>query len=440
MTKQKLTRPFLRKLRCDDPRGQRFFDSELTGFYVRAYPDRAPVYCVMYGPKNRRKQVTIGPADKLTLEEARKRAKELLSQATLGEDPAAEKAELARTLTFSQWVREYMTLVTLHKKSARYDALYLGTAEKHWGSMLLNEITSDDVQRVFELVRREGVASLASATGGDKGRALQTRAKKRWSKKGPKTTTANRWLASVRACLKEAWRRKKIKELPAMLVRLLPENDPRTRVLSDGELFHLLQAISEHPNEFTRAAFTILIETGCRLSEVLRARWEHLDLDGRLWHLPSPKAGKPQIQALTDSTVALLRNLPRVGTYVIPGRFPERVPEKPRADLTGPWTLVLTEAKAKYRKAWAEIHPEKPAPPPGFLEGVTIHDLRRTFGLHVARKAGVHVASKLLRHSSVEVTARIYAPLGVDELRKAMEDVNEDRGKVLPMRRNESTS
>jgi len=51
------------------------------------------------------------------------------------------------------------------------------------------------------------------------------------------------------------------------------------------------------------------------------------------------------------------------------------------------------------------------------LESVTIHDLRRTYGLAAARKAGILAASKLLRHSDTRITAKVYAPLGVEELR-----------------------
>ena len=57
------------------------------------------------------------------------------------------------------------------------------------------------------------------------------------------------------------------------------------------------------------------------------------------------------------------------------------------------------------------------------LEGVTVHDIRRTFGLDVARMFGLHVASKLLRHADVRVTERVYAPLSTEDLRKATEGV-----------------
>jgi integrase len=51
---------------------------------------------------------------------------------------------------------------------------------------------------------------------------------------------------------------------------------------------------------------------------------------------------------------------------------------------------------------------------------VTIHDIRRTYGLHVARTAGLHIASKLLRHGDVRITEKVYAPLGLGDLADAV--------------------
>jgi integrase len=62
--------------------------------------------------------------------------------------------------------------------------------------------------------------------------------------------------------------------------------------------------------------------------------------------------------------------------------------------------------------------------------GLRIHDLRRRFGFDVARSAGLHMASKLLRHSSVVITETHYAPLGIGLLRDAVEKLAE----VVPFR------
>ena len=47
--------------------------------------------------------------------------------------------------------------------------------------------------------------------------------------------------------------------------------------------------------------------------------------------------------------------------------------------------------------------------------------------------AGLHLASKLLRHSDIRVTQQVYSPLSVDAMRKALADVGEARGKVIEL-------
>ena len=91
-----------------------------------------------------------------------------------------------------------------------------------------------------------------------------------------------------------------------------------------------------------------------------------------------------------------------------------------------PQRPALSRDCSDLKKPWAAL--QKTAD----LPDVHVHDLRRTFGLHVARRVGIHVASRLLRHSVVRVTQRHYAPLGLDDLREALE-VRE--AEIVPLRK-----
>jgi integrase len=419
----RLTQNVVKTLRTDLPRGERIYDSDLRGFCVTVLPSGNKVFWVRYGDRKKRSWFRVGAYGTLTVEEARDAARKLLSRATLGGDPAAEKAAKDSAQTFGKWVSSYLSSVKDRKQSWKKDELYLGLASERWGTRPLEEITAEDVRRLFETVREEGVSTLKGALKGDRGKKIQEKAKARWGKKaGPRNTLANRWLASLRACFSAAWRLDLVPSNPASKVKPLPENDPRQRVLTDEEMVRVLDAIAGLSDPYTRAAFTLLIETGARGSEVLRAKWEDMDLDGRLWRLPRPKAGKPQVVPLADSTVAMLRNLKkdrkRIGKegdgelspWIIPGLDPENA----RSCLKNPWEAIQEAA------AVPDVH---------------IHDLRRTFGLMAARRYGLHVASKLLRHSAINVTERVYAPLGTEDLRKATNGMSKERGKVLPMRK-----
>ena len=106
----------------------------------------------------------------------------------------------------------------------------------------------------------------------------------------------------------------------------------------------------------------------------------------------------------------MLRGIPHKGEWLFPGRKKKDPPD------------------ARSR-AWAEICEAAE------LDDVTIHDVRRTYGLAVAKKSGILAASRLLRHHNIQITAKVYAPLGIEDLREVAEGVLTERGKVLKMRR-----
>ena len=55
------------------------------------------------------------------------------------------------------------------------------------------------------------------------------------------------------------------------------------------------------------------------------------------------------------------------------------------------------------------------------LVGISIHKLRHTAGSRTARAAGLSAASRLLNHSSYEVTRKFYEDTNLEDLREAME-------------------
>ncbi len=78
-------------------------------------------------------------------------------------------------------------------------------------------------------------------------------------------------------------------------------------------------------------ALQFLILTAARSGEVRRATWDEIDLDKALWTIPGErmKAGREHTVALSKQAIALLKALPRMGTYVFPGA----VESKPLSDM-----------------------------------------------------------------------------------------------------------
>jgi integrase len=373
---RKLTKKLVESLRTRDLKGIRVYDAELPGFHVTTFPSGRRTFGVRYQAGTSRRWVTIGPFGPLTVEQAREAARQILSEATLGGDPALDRKRKREEVipTFEQWAADYLSEAQRTRKRPDAIAWNLKRAVAAWRNRRLDTIDAEDVSLLFLAARKTPIG-------------------------------ANRLLATIRACFQAAVKKKLIRENPAAGIEPNRENPPRARVLSDEELGRLWTAIEAEPDPHVRGAFRLLLETGARLGEVLGARWEDVDLEASRWRLPDPKAGTAQTIVLAESTAEWLGKLPREEDC--PFLFPGIDPEKHRADLKKPWERV--------RKAAG-------------LGDATLHDIRRTFGKLVAREAGLHMASALLRHSDPRITAAVYAPMAEAEMRSAV-------SKVLPFLR-----
>lgn len=369
-------------------RGAWHSDRELKGFYVLAYP-RQLSFFVRYRVDGQRRTVKVGDYPSVSPEDARRAALAVLGGAARGEDEAARRRAAreaattsAQRISFAMWREEYVKNSARRLKSTRDPERYLAMAGAQWDRRPLAEITTRDVETLRNRIAQRG------------------------------STQANRWLANVRASFSHAVRLGHVVKNPAAFVPLLRENAPRSRTLTAGEETRLREAVAGYENPFLRVAFTLLLDTGARLSEILRAKREDFDLDpddhSGTWRIPSPKAGRPQAVPIIPAVGAVVASTPPLddGPWLVPGRNGT----VHRTDLKKPWAAIKVAAK---------LGPD-----------VRLHDIRRTYGLRVTLTSGIFAASKLLRHSDSRVTERVYAPLNVEDLR----GFAEESAKVVSLR------
>ena len=174
----------------------------------------------------------------------------------------------------------------------------------------------------------------------------------------------------------------------------------RERFLSDAEYQRLgetLRKIERDGSETASAtaAVRLLMLTGCRLSEIQKLRWEHVNLETGELRLPDTKTGAKVVH-LGDPAIAVLRGIDREdgNAWVIAGRKPG----SHLTDLQHPWRRIRAHAD---------------------LDDVRIHDLRHSFasgGLLVGE--GLPMIGKLHGHTQVQTTAR-YAHLANDPIKSA---------------------
>jgi integrase len=175
----------------------------------------------------------------------------------------------------------------------------------------------------------------------------------------------------------------------------------------------LFEALATEENLRFRDFVLLALLSGARRSNVLGTRWEDVDLTRELWRIPKTKGGKSQTVPLVPEAVAILQrrwSVRQSNVWVFPGRGACGHYQEPKRA----WKSLLQRTS---------------------IEGLHIHDLRRSMGSWQARTGASLVAIKeTLGHSSISTSA-IYARLGSDPARAAMEkaaDAMLEAGRVKP--------
>ena len=209
---------------------------------------------------------------------------------------------------------------------------------------------------------------------------------------------------------------------------------PRDRVLSMTELRQLWlaleQSASEAPYEnapalsfITISAIKFLILTGARRGEVAAMRWSELDLEKKIWVLPSDRTKNRQVHTiylsrLAIKILALLQPISGNSQFVFDtGRYSEDG-HIHQDTLTGVISRLLGTVKGSKKKIF-EV-----APLAG-LKPFSIHDLRRSaataWGEHL--KIEPHVVERMLNHQPVnKLIATYQRAIYAEEQKRAWTD------------------
>jgi integrase len=388
--------------RCKSGRDRSFlWDDALAGFGVAAFPSGKKVYVAQYRKDGRSRRIAIGEHGRLTPDEARSEAKKVLGAVERGADPIAQRRAARGARTLRETADEFMRLHALPRRKSRTREEYQRLLDVHalpaLGSRRLVDITRADVARLH-------------------------------AKLSDRPFAANRCVALLSTIWNWAARRGEVafNDNPAKGLERNPERG-RERYLTTAELGRLGDVLREaetvglpwavdeskpkakhapKPQKRRRvldpyavAAIRLLILTGARLREILSAKWEHVDFDRGIIHLPDSKTGKKPIY-LSAAAQAVLDALTRLegNPHIIPG---ER-DGAPRVDLKKPWAAITKAAG---------------------LQGLRIHDLRHSFASFGAGASlGLPIIGKLLGHTQAATTHR-YAHLDADPMHRAAETI-----------------
>ena len=202
--------------------------------------------------------------------------------------------------------------------------------------------------------------------------------------------TINRYKAAIGVVFSYACRVFDLPETPVRQIPLLPENNERTRFLSEAERTSLFKACRASHWDKLYLIVLLAITTGARKGEITKLKWNDIDFDRRTAYVATTKNGQPKVLPLTDSVIRELQLFDTKDSSLI---FASKVKEDVAYCFTKPWKKALEEADIK---------------------DFRFHDLRHSCASYLAQSgASLLEIADVLGHKQISVTKR-YAHLCIE--------------------------
>jgi integrase len=211
--------------------------------------------------------------------------------------------------------------------------------------------------------------------------------------------TVNRGIAVLSNMLTWALNRGLIDTHPMLRFKRLPEPETVLRVMTLEEERRLVEAVMNH-DPVVGAYCGILGETGLRMTEGLRLKWDHVSIQRRNLTVAASKNYKTREVPLSDYAIELLKSLPRIvgvpHVFVnMDSRGPVKAPRRP-----------LYQGRKDAKLAW-----------------VGFHDFRHFRATQwMMRGIDIRTVQGLLGHRDIQTTMR-YAHFAPDHAAKRVIDV-----------------
>ena len=350
-----------------------YYDTSITGFTLECRASGSKAFILRYTNEyGKQCQRTIGMYGDITFDQARRVAQRWRSEVVLGGDPAAKKAERKAIPTYAEVARQHIDHNETYQKTPHNtERIIRCHLLPRWGKLRLNEITSQAIASWLAELRKTLAPATTEKIRVTFNRSFELAAK--WNIPGAQVNP----------------------------VRAVPRprfNNKKERYLTAEEAERLVAACKDSANTQLASIVQLLLLTGARKSEILKARWSNVDLERRALFLPDTKTGKPRYVPLSSSAVKVIKGLRRWDhcDWLVPSP----VTRKPFTDLKRPWDTARDKAG---------------------LSDVRIHDLRHSAASFMVNSGvDLYAVGKILGHSSPDTTQR-YSHLSQETLLSAVE-------------------
>ena len=185
---------------------------------------------------------------------------------------------------------------------------------------------------------------------------------------------------------------------PASRIEMFAEDNQIERYMEEAELQRLLQVLRTDRRQAVCRIALFLLSTGARLNEALSAKWEHVDVEKRIWRVPATNSKSKRMRAipLNDAAMAEINALNTKSEY-------EHLFINKRTKL--PFVNIA--------KVWEDLRKQAGLPK------LRLHDLRHQFASFLVNDGqSLYTVQQILGHSDPSVTQR-YAHLSTAALQSA---------------------
>jgi integrase len=263
------------------PKDKQYRLSDLHGLSLIITTKGQKYWNVRVTVHGERKSESLGPYPDLSLKKARELAYELkhrYSRSVLHEDLKPYFEEVAEDWFNNQ--KETWSSKHISNVRASLDELYIALANKR-----INQIQAPEILQIIKKIEARGSLEIAKRTLSRCGMVMKYAIAHGYRYDNPAGD------------LVYALKNKRVKNLASLSASEMPE---------------FLRRIKAYPADAqTHHAIVLIMLTGVRVSELLQARWEEFDLEGRKWDIPEERM-KNRLShrvPLTDMMIAELQAL-----------------------------------------------------------------------------------------------------------------------------------
>jgi integrase len=366
------------------------WDSEVPGFGVRITSAGVTAYVLDYRIHGRKRRFTIGRHPELSATQARDEAIVLRSDIRDGHDPLDQRRQDREQPTVKGLADDYLERHALvHKRpgSIRNDrGMLSGIILPRFGALTVASIGKRDIEALHANLK---------GTPYHANRVLS--------------------LLSKMFALSIEWGWRPDNDNPTHYVERFHE-DPHEGWLSADKIGRFQKALDGYSDQNAADALRLLVLTGSREQEVLKAMWDQFDLELGIWTKPShaTKQKKQEHVPLSEAALKLLRNM-KAKAGAGPFLFPGAKDGTARAVIRKPFAACCRAAGLVEEYTVTG----KRGPITRWRSTIRLYDLRHSFASHlVSSGVPLLIVGKLMGHTRPDTTNR-YAHLSDDAVRAA---------------------